>query len=100
MSRNVNAVIEELADAMLAGRLDQRGDATGMSPMDAATIQHINRMIDALVSPMRLAGNALEQIAHGKLPPFVVDDHRGEFNLIKQNINSLLAILYGMNGET
>lgn len=100
MSRDVNAVIEKLSDAMLAGKLDQRGDATGMSPKDAATVQHINRMIEALVSPMRLAGNALQQIAHGQLPPFVVDDHRGEFNLIKQNINSLLAILYGMNSET
>jgi methyl-accepting chemotaxis protein len=49
---------------------------------------------------MRLAGNALDEIAHGKLPPFVIDDFQGEFNKIKQNINTLLAILYGMHGET
>ena len=58
------------------------------------------REIIGMVSPMRLAGNALDEIAHGKLPPFVIEDYKGEYNQIKQNINTLLAILYGMHGET
>lgn len=85
---------------MIAGQLDSRGDAAGLSGKDAETIKLINNMIDALVMPMRLAENALDEIAHGKLPPFVIDDYKGEFNNIKQNINTLLAILYGMHGET
>jgi len=85
---------------MVAGQLDYRGDSTGLSGKDAETISLINNMIDALVSPMQLAGNALDEIAHGKLPPFVIDDYQGEFNKIKQNINTLLAILYGLHGET
>ncbi len=85
---------------MVLGQLDSRGDTTTLSGKDAETIQLINSMIDALVSPMRLAGNALDEIAHGKLPPFVIDEYQGEFNNIKQNINTLLAILYGMHGET
>ena len=100
MSATVNSVVKRLSDAMVAGQLDARGDVTGLSKPDAATVQHINRMIDALISPLRLAGNALDEIAHGKLPPFVVDDYEGEFNRIKQSINTLLAILYGMHGET
>jgi len=85
---------------MVAGQLDSRGDVSGLSGKDAETIQLINKMIDALISPMRLAGDALDEIAHGKLPPFVIDNYNGEFNKIKQNINTLLAILYGMHGET
>lgn len=85
---------------MVAGQLDLRGDITGLQPEDAVTVGYINDMIDALLSPMRLAGNALDEIAHGKLPPFVIDDYPGEFNKIKENINTLLAILYGMHGET
>jgi methyl-accepting chemotaxis protein len=30
----------------------------------------------------------------------VIDEYQGEYNRIKQNINTLLAILYGMHGET
>lgn len=85
---------------MVAGQLDARGDVGALMGKDAETIHLINNMIDALVTPMRLAGDALEEVAHGKLPPFVIDDYQGEYNRIKENINSLLAILYGMHGET
>lgn len=100
MSASVYEVVKQLSEAMIAGQLDARGDVTALRGTDAETVQQINRMIDALVSPMRLAGNALDEIAHGKLPPFVIDDFQGEYNKIKQNINTLLAILYGMHGET
>jgi methyl-accepting chemotaxis protein len=100
MSTSVYEVVKQLSEAMVAGRLDSRGDSTALKGKDAETILLINSMLDALVSPMRLAGNALDEIAHGKLPPFVIDDYQGEFNKIKQNINTLLAILYGMHGET
>ena len=100
MSESVYEVIKQLSKTMVAGQLDSRGDASALEGNDAEAIQLINEMIDALVSPIRLAGNALDEIAHGTLPPFVIDDYQGEFNQIKQNINTLLAILYGMHGET
>lgn len=100
MAKAAHDVVKQLSEAMMAGRLDVRGETKGLTGADAEIVRLINSMIDALVAPMRLAGNALDEIAHGKLPPFVIDDYQGEFNKIKQNINSLLAILYGMHGET
>lgn len=100
MSMSIYTVVKQLSDAMIAGQLDARGDVGALKGKDAETIALINTMIDAMLAPMHLAGNALDEIAHGKLPPFVIDDYHGEYNLIKQNINSLLAILYGMQGET
>lgn len=100
MSTSVYDAVKQLSESMVAGKLDSRGETAGLSGKDAETILLINNMIDALVSPMRLAGNALDEIAHGRLPPFVIDEYKGEFNQIKQNINTLLAILYGMHGET
>lgn len=100
MDATVHDVVKQLSKAMIEGQLDARGDNSALSGNDAETIRLINEMIDAMVTPMRLAGNALDEIAHGKLPPFVIDDYAGEYNRIKQNINTLLAILYGMHGET
>jgi methyl-accepting chemotaxis protein len=57
-------------------------------------------MLDALVTPLRLAAGAIDQISHGTIPPFVIDDYKGEYNNIKQNLNILLATLYGMHNET
>ncbi|HBA87785.1 MAG TPA: methyl-accepting chemotaxis protein [Geobacter sp.] len=99
MNKGVNQVVRKLSDGMIAGKLDVRGDVTGLCPEDAETVRLINGMIDSLVIPMRLAGGALEQIARGELPPFVIEEYQGEYNRIKQNINALLAILYGMHGE-
>lgn len=92
--------IQRVAEAMMEGRLDERCDPSGHPPQDAELLALVNRMLDSLISPMRLAGNALDEIAHGRIPPFVIDDYKGEYNQIKQNINTLLAILYGMHKET
>lgn len=100
MDKPVYHVVKQLSDAMIAGRLDVRGGLEGLGAEDAETVRLINGMIDSLTAPMRLAGDALDQIAHGNLPPFVIDDYQGEYHKIKQNINTLLAILYGMHGET
>ena len=100
MNMSVYEVVKQLSDAMVAGQLDSRGDTATLSGSDAETILLINKIIDSLVIPMRLAGNALNEIAHGKLPPFVIDEYQGEYHNIKQNINTLLAILYGLHGET
>ncbi|MBW4054066.1 MAG: methyl-accepting chemotaxis protein [Proteobacteria bacterium] len=100
MDATAHSIIKKLSGAMIAGQLDVRGDCKALQGKDAEMVQMLNEMIDAMVVPMRLAGNALDEIAHGKLPPFVIDDYKGEYNHIKQNINTLLAILYGMHGET
>lgn len=94
------AAIHSVAEAMMAGRLDERCDPAGHAPQDAELLMLVNRMLDALIAPMRLAGTALDEIAHGRIPPFVIDEYKGEYNTIKQNINTLLAILYGMHKET
>jgi methyl-accepting chemotaxis protein len=56
-------------------------------------------MLDGLVGPLRLASRALDQIAHGSIPEFVTEDYTGEFDLIKRNVNTFLATMYGMHHE-
>ncbi len=93
-------VVNTVAEAMIEGKLDVRGDASRFSGQDAELVGLVNRMLDNLVSPMRLAASALDEIAHGRIPPFVIDEQKGEYDRIKQSINTLLAVLYGMHRET
>jgi methyl-accepting chemotaxis protein len=97
---DLHDVVRNLCEAMVQGRLEVRGETDALAPQDAELVTMINGMIDSLLAPMRLASFALDEVAHGKLPPFVIDDYPGEYNKIKQNINTLLAILYGLHGET
>jgi methyl-accepting chemotaxis protein len=92
--------ILRLADAMVNGLLDERGNPADFEGDDKKLITVVNRMLDTLVTPLRLAGNAIDQISHGTIPPFLIDDYRGEYNDLKLNLNTLLATLYGLHNET
>ncbi len=92
--------IQTLAEAMLSGRLDERADPSRFTEADGQVMALVNRMLDSLVTPLRVAGGAIAEIAHGRLPPFVIDDYNGEFADIKRNLNTFLAILYGIHNET
>jgi methyl-accepting chemotaxis protein len=98
--RTANDEILRLAEAMMNGSLAERGNPADFEGEDAKLIALVNRMLDALVTPLRLAAGAIDQISHGTIPPFVIDDYKGEYNNIKQNLNILLATLYGMHNET
>jgi len=97
---SVQDEIHKLAEAMMEGRLDERGDISAHDGKDAELVLMVNNMLDSLVNPLRLASGAIGEIANGRIPHFVIDDFQGEFNDIKHNLNSLLATLYGMNNET
>ncbi len=96
----VHAEIQRLAEAMMNGRLDERGNSASFKGKDAELVLLVNRMLDTLIAPLRLTAGAIDEIAHGRIPSFVIDEYQGEFNDIKRNLNTLLATLYGMNNET
>lgn len=98
--RTAHDEILRLAEAMVDGLLDERGDPLEFEGEDRKLITLVNRMLDALVDPLRLAANAIDQISHGKIPPFLIDDYKGEYNDLKRNLNTLLATLYGLDNET
>jgi len=98
-----NAASQEilrLVQAMMDGRLSERGQVESFSGSSAELIGLVNRMLDALVSPLQVAAHSIDQIAHGNLPDFIIDEYKGEFNDIKRNLNTFLAIMYGMHHET
>ncbi len=91
--------IIRLTEAMNNGILSERGDPDQFSGTSAQLITAVNSMLDSLVNPLRLTANQIEQIAHGKIPDFIVDEYVGEYNDIKRNLNTFLAVLYGMHHE-
>ncbi len=91
--------ILKVVEAITNGQLDARGDASRFSGGSAELVAGVNRMLDALIDPLRLASHALDRIAHGSIPEFVIRDYDGEFNQIKRNINTFLATMYGMHHE-
>lgn len=91
--------VMRLLDSMTAGNLDDRGKATGTGA-GAEVIGAVNRILDTVIAPLRLAAGSLEKISRGEIPEFIIEEHKGEFGDIKRSINSFLAVMYGMHYET
>ena len=100
LAPNCHAEIQRLAAAVRRGQLDARADATGFQGEDAATVTAINEMLDGLVAPLRVAAGAIDELSHGRIPRFMLDEQVGQDNELKRNLNTLLATLYGMHHET
>lgn len=91
--------IAKVAEAIRVGELSVRGDVTHCSDDEAELVRLVNQMVDTIVHPMRVASRAIDQIAHGEIPEFIIDDYPGDFNVIKRNVNTFLATMYGMHHE-
>lgn len=66
----------------------------------AELLQAINATYDALVTPLRMTASYVREIAHGQIPPFIIDDYEGEFDETKKNLNTFLAVMHGLTHET
>jgi methyl-accepting chemotaxis protein len=98
-NERATAEILRVVEAITNGQLDVRGDPAQFSGPPAELVAGVNRMLEALIDPLRLASHALDRIAHGSIPEFVIRDYEGEFNQIKHNVNTFLATMYGMHHE-
>jgi methyl-accepting chemotaxis protein len=95
---NLNATIEmierrtvevdRLIKAALAGQLDVRGDASPFKGRNKAVVQGINDLLDALVRPVQVAADHVARIARGEIPPRLAGEYRGDFTLLRDNLNA------------
>ncbi len=77
-----------LSEAAVAGRLDTRADASRHQGDYGKIVLGVNQTLDAVIGPLNVAANYVDRIAQGDIPPKINDDYQGDFNLIKNNLNT------------
>jgi methyl-accepting chemotaxis protein len=85
----------DLVEAAKAGDLSKRISLEGKSGFHHDIASHINSMLDAITLPVKVIEDYLHHIATGNLPPKIEDDFRGEFQILKKNMNTTIGILNG-----
>jgi PAS domain S-box-containing protein len=80
-----------LAKEAVAGNLDKRADAGQHAGQYRAIVMDINRMLDAVADPLRGAGDTLQAMANKDFTIFMQGDYSGEFNRLKENVNSVVT---------
>jgi methyl-accepting chemotaxis protein len=87
---NVAAEIILLADAVKAGKLTERGDARRFDGADAELIRGVNSIMDAFTAPLNVAADYVDRISKGNIPPKITDTYSGDFNTLKNNLNTCI----------
>ena len=85
--------ILNLANAALESRLDTRADAEKFEGNYRRIIVNVNDTLDAVISPLNVAAEYVDQISKGDIPDKIVDEYKGDFNEIKDNLNMMIENL-------
>ena len=80
-----------LANAGVEGKLATRADAAKHNGDYRKVIQGVNDLLDAVVTPLNHVAQMVEQISKGDIPAQITDARRGDFNLLKNNLNTLIV---------
>ncbi|HEX7488123.1 MAG TPA: methyl-accepting chemotaxis protein [Anaeromyxobacteraceae bacterium] len=107
LSRSISGVIRGLlaegnrvTEAVLAGKLQTRGEVKAVGPEFQPIIAGVNKTVDAFVTPIRMTAEYVERISKGDVPEKITDAYEGDFDLIKQSLNRCIGAVSGLIKDT
>jgi len=101
MVRVLNTIVTDIkgvADNVAAGRIDARGNASAFAGGWRELVVGVNNVVDAFVAPINVTAEYLDRIARGDIPNQITEEYKGDFNLIKNNLNMLIDAMNEMTG--
>jgi methyl-accepting chemotaxis protein len=84
-----NEEVNRLLSAATDGKLDTRAEVSRFSGGNAQLIGGINELLETIVNPIRDSAEVLEKLAAGDLTVEIRNQYKGDFNKLKQAINTV-----------
>ncbi|MBC3796576.1 methyl-accepting chemotaxis protein [Acetobacterium tundrae] len=96
MIENINNLVKEtevMADIAVEGDLRNRGDASQFQGEFAKVIEGFNQTLDAVINPINVASETLNELSQGNLSITMDGDFKGDNGKIKADLNNTIAFL-------
>jgi methyl-accepting chemotaxis protein len=93
LRENTNALVSDammLSKAAVEGKLETRADAKKHRGDFRKIVEGVNNTLDAVINPLNVAANYVDRISRGDIPTKITDSYNGDFNLIKNNLNTCI----------
>ncbi|WP_318248640.1 MCP four helix bundle domain-containing protein [Geomonas subterranea] len=100
---NLNAVVKMMNElleqtdiiikAAADGELDQRANASLFVGGWNKLVAGVNDTVSNIVNPLMVTADYVDRIAKGDMPPAIVTEYKGQYNLIKTNLNVLIEAI-------
>ncbi|MDP1959930.1 MAG: Tar ligand binding domain-containing protein, partial [Methylotenera sp.] len=102
MQANIKALVADaavLAKAALDGRLATRADANRHQGDFRKVVSGVNDTLDSVIGPLNVAANYVDRISKGDIPVKITDHYNGDFNTIKNNLNTCIDAVNSLVAE-
>lgn len=88
--------IEDLTGAAADGTLSYRADISKLKGSYSHIVGGVNGALDSVVNPLRVAASCMDKIGKGEIPERITAVYYGDFDDIKNSINSCIDGLGGL----
>ena len=85
-----------LTQNMLEGKLAARADAAKHQGDFRKVIEGFNLTLDNVIKPLNVSAEYVDRISKGDIPPKITDTYNGDFNEIKNNLNTCIDAISAM----
>ncbi|MGC2112065.1 MAG: methyl-accepting chemotaxis protein [Candidatus Korobacteraceae bacterium] len=79
-----------LVQAAVKGQLATRADAGKHGGDFRKIVAGVNATLDAVIGPLNVSADYVDKISKGNIPPKITDNYNGDFNTIKNNLNTCI----------
>lgn len=79
-----------LTEAAIQGRLTTRANVSKFKGDFQKIVQGVNNVLDAVITPLKVAARYVDSISKGEMPDLITENYNGDFNEIKNNLNTLV----------
>jgi methyl-accepting chemotaxis protein len=91
--------VERVREAVQAGKLSVRGDATSVDPEFRPIVLGLNATIDAFAGPFEKALVAIERFSRGDLPEHLEVQFQGDLDRQRRALNALIDVVIQRNTD-
>ncbi|MDD4616861.1 MAG: methyl-accepting chemotaxis protein [Alphaproteobacteria bacterium] len=110
IKNNLNAVVKMMNDllretdkiikAAAEGELDKRADDSLFVGNWKRLVHGINDTIGNIVTPLMITADYVDKISKGIIPPTITAEYKGQYNIIKNNLNAVVGMMSNLLQET
>lgn len=88
--KNLEAEVDMLTQSATDGHLSIRGNVDNFQGKYRDIVVCINNTLNAVVEPLNMSADYVNKISRGDIPSKITATYHGDFNTIKENLNSCI----------
>jgi methyl-accepting chemotaxis protein len=82
-----------LTEASKQGQLSERGKSEQFQGAYSEIVRGVNGILEAVIIPLKVSAQYVDDISRGSIPSKITDTYNGDFNTIKNNLNTLIGAM-------